>query len=301
MNDAFRALAALASRQDEVVSRDQALALGVSRWSLQRHLANGVLTPVGTHTFRFAGTAITWHGQLRAGLLDLGPDALVACRSAAALHHLDGFAPGPLEFVVPRRSRDRRTVGQVHSGPPVPLLDRTRVGELAVTGVALTIIQLAAHCSRDEVGNALDSAVRLGLVTPDVVRRRLATHRHRSLAGAPLLDDVLADAGVHSFLERRFLQLIRRAGLPKPALQRVHRRGSRLVARVDFDFAPLPVVVEVGGQRGYLTRTERQRQERRRSHLQLLGKVIYFFGYEDVMEDPSYVVGTLRAALGFAS
>jgi hypothetical protein len=113
----------------------------------------------------------------------------------------------------------------------------------------------------------------------------------------PVLDAVLADAGVQSFLERRFLQLIRRAGLPTPALQRVHRRGSRLVARVDFDFAPLPVVVEVGGQRGYLTRTERQRQERRRSELQLLGRIVYFFTYEDVTDDPTYVVATLRSAL----
>jgi very-short-patch-repair endonuclease len=181
------------------------------------------------------------------------------------------------------------------------MLDRSRVEGLAVTSVALTIIHLAADGSRLDVGNALDSAVRLGLVTPDVVQRRLATHRHARLAGARVLDDVLTDAGVESFLERRFLQLVRRAGLPEPGLQRVYRRGTRLVARVDFDFAPMPVVVEVGGQRGYLTRRERQRQERRRSQLQLLGKTIYFFCYEDVTEDPSYVVTTLRAALGFAS
>jgi hypothetical protein len=301
MNEALRAVAARATRQHGVVTRPQALAQGVSRWSFQRHVVNGLLVPVGTHTYQFAGTALTWHGRLQAGLLDLGPDALVAQRSAAALHGLDGFEPGPLEFVVSRVHRDRRTVGPVHSGAAIPTLDRSRVDGLAVTSAALTIIQLAAGGSRRDVANALDSAVRLGLVTPDVVQRRLAVHRHGGLAGAPLLDQLLADAGVESFLERRFLRLVRRAGLPDPALQRVYRHGSRLVARVDFDFAPMPVVVEVGGQRGYLTRRERQRQERRRTELQLLGKIIYFFAYEDVTEDPSYVVTTLRAALGFAS
>jgi hypothetical protein len=297
MNDALRTIAALAAEQHEVVSRAQILSHGLSRSALQRHVADGLLLPVGTHTYRFAGTALGWRGQLHAGLLDLGADALVAGRAAAALHGLDGFEPGPREFVVPRGQRRRRTVGLVRSGPPVPLLDRTRIDGLAVTGAALTIIQLAADASTREVSNALDSAVRLGLVTADVMRRRLAAHRYRTMAGGPLLDEVLSDAGVESFLERRFLRLVRQAGLPEPALQRVHRRGSRLVARVDFDFSPLAIVVEVGGQLGYLTRTERQRQERRRSELQLLGRIVYFFTYDDVTDDPSYVVATLRCAL----
>ena len=297
MNNALRTIAALAIEQHEVVSRAQILSAGVSRSALQRQVASGLLLPVGTHSYRFAGTVLSWRGRLQAGLLDLGPDALVACRSAAALHGLDGFQPGPLEFVVPRRNRDRRTRGEVRSGPPVPLLDRTRVDGLAVTSPALTVIQLGAHASRREVANAVDSAVRLGLLTPEVVRRRLMAHRGRRLVGVPVLDAVLVDAGVHSFLERRFLRLVRQAGLPEPALQRVHRRGSRLVARVDFDFAPLPVVVEVGGQLGYLTRAERQRQERRRSELQLLGRTVHFFSYEDVTDDTTYVVATLRSAL----
>ena len=62
------------------------------------------------------------------------------------------------------------------------------------------------------------------------------------------------------------------------------------IARVDFDFEPLPVIVEVGGRRGYMSASERQRQERRRNQLQLLGKVVYFFCTEDVVESPGYVV-----------
>jgi hypothetical protein len=264
-------------------------------------VSSGLLVRVGTHTYRFAGTALAWRGQLHAGLLDLGDDALVAGRAAAALHGLDGFAPGPLEFVVSRAHRDRRSPGVVRSASAVPLLDRTRVDGLAVTTTAMTIIHLAAGASRQDLANALDSAVRLGLTAPEVVRRRLLAHRHQRLAGVALLDDVLVDAGVQSVLERRFLRLIRQAGLPQPEMQRVYRRGSRLVARVDFEFAPLSIIVEVGGQKGYLTRRERQRQERRRSQLQLLGKVIYFFSYEDVADDPSYVMATVRAALGVAA
>jgi very-short-patch-repair endonuclease len=81
----------------------------------------------------------------------------------------------------------------------------------------------------------------------------------------------------------------------------VYRRVGRHVARVDFDFAPWPVVVEVGGQKGYLTTRERQRQERRRNELHLFGKALYSFSYEDVTEEPGYVVGTVRSALADTS
>jgi hypothetical protein len=184
----------------------------------------------------------------------------------------------------------------VRSGSLIPLRDRVRIDGLAVTGPALTIVQLAADGAPREVSDALDSAVRLGLLTADVVRRRLAVHRRRNLSGSPLLDAVLADAGVESHLERRFLRLVRPAGLPGPVPQRVYRRGSRLVAG-RLRLHPLPVVVEVGGQLGYLTRTERQRQERRRSELQLFGRIVHFFTYEDLTDDPGYVVATLRSAL----
>ena len=73
------------------------------------------------------------------------------------------------------------------------------------------------------------------------------------------------------------------------------------VARVDFDFSPLPVVVEVGGQRGYMSATERRRQEHRRNQLQLLGQVIYFFTTEDVSGDPAYVVATLTKGIRLVS
>jgi very-short-patch-repair endonuclease len=234
---------------------------------------------------------------LRAGLLDLGTDALLAGRAVAALYRLDGFTEGPLEFFVPRWQRDRSTTGLVRSGPAVAPTDRATVEGFAVTSAALTIIHLAAHASRREVANALDSATRLRLVTPDSVQRRLDSLRHRGVGGIAMLDDVLREAGVESWLERRFLELVRSAGLPEPALQRIYKRGTQHVARVDFDFAPASIVVEVGGQKGYLTREERQRQERRRSQLQLLGKIVYFFSHEDVAADPRYVMDTLRAAL----
>ena len=107
----------------------------------------------------------------------------------------------------------------------------------------------------------------------------------------------MESAGVQSWLERQFLALIRRAGLPVPMVQRIYRRDRRHIARVDFDFDPAPVIVEVGGRRGYLSADDRRRQEHRRSELQLIGKIVYFFTTEDVTTDERYVVDTVTGAL----
>jgi hypothetical protein len=163
------------------------------------------------------------------------------------------------------------------------------------------VIHLAGFAGRNATANALDSAIRLRLASTEQVVRRLTQARASGVAGVELIDELLVDAGVESWLERRFLALLRSAGRPQPALQRVYRRDGRHVARVDFDFAPWPVIVEVGGQKGYLTTRERQRQERRRNEINLQGKTVYFFSYEDVTEEPAYVAGTVRSALDATS
>jgi hypothetical protein len=301
MRSELRSLAARAAEQHGVVSRRQMAALGISRWTIQRATAGGLLVPSGRRAWRFAGTPPSWRGDLQAGLFDLGSQALVGGRAAAALLGLDGFAERPLEFVIPRTQRGRATAGVVRTVQHLQPTDRSTVDGLACTNATLTVIHLAAFAGRHATANALDSAMRLRLASTEQLVHRLTQARDHGVAGVELLDELLVDAGVESWLERRFLALIRSAGLPQPALQRVYRRDGRHVARVDFDFSPWPVVVEVGGQKGYLTTRERQRQERRRNELHLLGKIVYFFSYEDVTEEPAYVAGAVRSALDATS
>jgi hypothetical protein len=98
-----------------------------------------------------------------AGLLDLGEEALVGGRAAAALHRFDGFTEGPLEFLVPRELKDRRSLGVVRSTNALPLIDRcTREGCFRATSPAATIVRLAAHVTEAELKRAVDSAIRDG-------------------------------------------------------------------------------------------------------------------------------------------
>lgn len=301
MKDADRAVAALAAQQRQVFTRGQAQAAGVSASGITRRLANGLYRPVGPHTLTFAGVALDWRGRLQAGLLDLGPDAMVAAEAAAGVHGLDGFGEGPLVFLVPRTQRHRPAAGDVVTTSHVSRLDRVMVDGLPVTSGTRTVVELIGRVDPTQLANALDTACRMGLTAPSVVERRLRELGRQGRRGVAEFDAVMADAGVQSWLERRFRRLLRGSGLPTPTVQRVYRRGEDHVARVDFDVAPHPVIVEVGGRRGYLSYAERQRQEHRRNAMQLLGLTIYFFTRDDVNDRPTYVLSTLTAAIRLAS
>jgi hypothetical protein len=298
MNEVDRRLAVIAAQQRQVFTRCQARDAGLSFNAIHRRIDSGALVVVGPHTLTFAGVILDWRGQLKAGLLDLGAEALVTAESGAALLGFDGYEQGPLVYLVPRSLRNRKTNGIVIATPTIEPLDRTEIDGLAVTSGTRTVVELIGRVSPTGLGNALDSACRKRLTAPSVVDRRLAKLGGKGRAGVADYDLVRTIAGVESWLERAFIRLVRRSGLPEPAVQLTYRRDGAHIARVDFDFAPLPVIVEVGGQRGYLSLAERQRQERRRNEVQLLGKMIYFFCTDDVRSDPGYVVKTLRTALG---
>lgn len=296
MNDTDRRLAAFAERQHGVLTRQQARDAGLSPSAVAKRIRRGALKVCGTSTVRLPGVALDWHGQLMAGLLDLGPGALVSGCSAGRLLTLDGFDTDDLEFLVPRSLRNRTTAGVVTSTADIAPLDRVKIGAFPCTSATRTVVELLRTASIDIAGNALDSACRMRLTAVPVVRRRLAELGHDRAASR--FERLIEVGTVESWLERRFVDVVQSAGLPTPELQQRHRLDGVGVVRVDFEYPLWDVVVEVGGRRGYFSRDERQRKERRRNALQLDGKTVYFFTHDDVVGHPDYVTTTLAAALG---
>ena len=214
MKDADRRLVAVAGTQRQVFTRGQARAAGLTDSDIHRRVASGFLVAHGPHTLHFGGATLDWRGRLQAGLLDLGAGAAVSGRSAAALHRLDGFVEGPIEFLVPRGARNRLAVGVVTSSRTLGPLDVATVDGLRTTSATRTILELVGRVSDRELGNAIDSACRLGLTAPDVLRRRMVQIGRRGRAGVAAFELVMAVGGVQSWLERQFLHLIEGTGLP---------------------------------------------------------------------------------------
>ncbi len=267
---------------------------------------------------RMPGAPDSWISRLVAGTLALDGRGVVSHASAARLHRLDNVRHAEPEFLAVR-GRDHVLSGiRVHSArrlepidvmqirrdlPPAVRSDPQlrRAGLLrafAVATASRTVIDLAGSRPSDEVAGALDSAVRLGLSSPTYLRRRLAAVRRRGLGGVRLLDELMLDSGGHTWLERRFLRLVRQSGIRRPRTQVVTRHGGRFVARVDFSFDPLPVVVEVSGRLGHTSEPDRRRDARRRNELQALGYSVVEFTTTDVITCPAYVLAELARHIG---
>ncbi len=158
---------------------------------------------------------------------------------------------------------------------------------------------LEAHTfgfTRDELERAVDSAVRKRLISEQRLRAAIIELNQELQRGTRLLTDVVIDAGGESKLERAFLRLLRRGGLPRPELQRIYREGTRTIARVDAVF-PGNLVVELDGHGSHATRQERQRDAQRRTELLLKGCRVLTFTYDDVRFRPDWVLVQLAEAL----
>jgi len=205
-----------------------------------------------------------------------------------------------VQFTVARGQRNREVLGGdavVHSSTIRLKGDLRRVDGLPVTSPERTIVDLArAGAATPLLEVAIDSAVRLRLTTLDHIIDRIDACQGPARRGVARLDELVLTSGGHTVLERRFLKLLRRAGLPLPKPQVVHRREGRHVARVDFLFPERDLVVEVSGGRGHSTAAERAKDARRRNELQQLGRTVLEFTYEDVTRREAYVLRTLELA-----
>ena len=139
----------------------------------------------------------------------------------------------------------------------------------------------------------MNAADKLGLVDPEQLRREV-DHR-RGTDGVKALRRLLdrqTFSLTDSELERSFLKLIRRAGLPVPKTQ------QRIEGfRVDFLWPELRLVVETDGLRYHRTAAQQAKDRLRDQALVAAGLTVLRFTHAQVVFEPSRVVETLRAVV----
>lgn len=298
MDDRFRHIAALAANQHSVIATDQFEAHGIDASMRSKWARKGLITRVGPRSFAIAGSPPTFQRDMAAGLADLAGYGVAAGRAGARLYGLDSFAAAPTEFILPREHRRFSTNGLVCStARPLTKSDIVTVqGFRCLTAERLILESPSFGFTPAETENAIDSSIRLRLVSEQRLRTRvMGEHRTGVNGGRPLLDALL-DTGGESRLERWFLGLVRRAGISTPQLQKTYRDGTRVVARVDAYF-PGGLVVEVSGHGTHASRRQLQRDAQRQTELTLRGLRVITFTYDDVRDRPDWVIARLREAL----
>jgi very-short-patch-repair endonuclease len=292
-------LTTVAATQDGVVTTDDIERNGGSTAQRQRLVDQRRLERIAPRVFRVAGAPDTHRQRLRAGLLSLGPNSCVSYEAAAELHGLDRSRRNQVEFTIPREHRRGRSQFRLHTTDRSDPTDFVLVSDLRTTSATRTVIDLAhSRAPQGRVEAAMDSAVRLGLSHPRTIALRLETLRGSGRWGCRLIDRLLPDSGGHSPLERRFLQIVRAARLPRPRTQVVHRdQRGRHVARVDFEFVDHELIVEVTGRLGHTSDAERERDAQRRNELQALGHLVIEYTSRQVFDRPWWVASDLKRHL----
>lgn len=281
----------LVRRQHGVVARSQLLELGIGSRSIEHRIAKGRLHPLWRGVYAVGRPEVSESGRWMGAVLACGPTALLSHRSAAALWRI---APvprtGPIEVVAGVFCR--RPGIRTHRRRDLGLEHRREVVGIPVTNPVSTLIDLAS-CSPDwQAERAINEADRLDLVDPEELRRTVAglgprpgMARMRRILGL----DALTDTG----LERKFLAIVRAAGLPLPETQ-VYVNGYR----VDFYWPKLRLVVETDGWRHHRTSGEQATDRRRDQAHMTSGLTTVRFGEDQVRYEAVYVRRTLAAVIG---
>jgi hypothetical protein len=284
----------LADRQHGVVTREQLLALGMGARSIEHRLANGRLHSVMRGVYAVGRPGLDKRGWWMAAVLACGPEALLSHRSAAALWGIRRarkveIRRGDIHVVVPRGNSKLRPGIRAHRRHDHAAPRRREVDGIPVTHPVATLVDLAAGLPDGQLEAAVNEADHLRLVDPERLRneidalpRWLGSGRLRRLLDKPTITLATTE------LERLFLPLAFKAGLPAPLTQ------ARLDGyRVDFYWPDLGIVVETDSLRYHRT-PFRQASDKRRDNAHAgSGLTTLRFTHGQVLHEPAYVLKTL--------
>lgn len=211
-------LAALAGTQHGVVARKQLQALGYSDGAIDRAADLGRLHHIHRGVYAVGHMRLSSHGYCQAALLACGRQALLSHTSAAWLWGLHPRLALPVEVIRPSRGH-RRSAIRVHHAPGLGVDDRAEREGLRLTGLARTFLDLAARESRIGLKGALDRADRLGIFDLHAIDSLLGrAGKHPGTRKLRHATDPFREPGfTRSGLERYFLALVRKMGLPVPS------------------------------------------------------------------------------------
>ena len=260
-------LSELARRQHGIVSIRQLVGpLGYSQSAVSRAVGHGRLHRLHRGVYAVGHTRLSPQGRYLAAVLACAPGALLSHVSAAWPWGLLKQRPGAIHISAPTRRRARPPLCIHHAR----LVDDDRALRegIPVTALPRTLLDLAAMLPAGRLQRAIERSEELRLLDLGPVDAMLA--RAGGHPGAGRLRRTLAlyrsPAFTRSGLERRFLELVRKAGLPAPSMN--YSEGG---FELDAYWQPERFVVELDVYETHGTREAFERDRLRQEELKLAG------------------------------
>jgi Transcriptional regulator, AbiEi antitoxin len=280
----------IASRAHGVVTRRELEGAGITAEEIRNRLGKGVLTKVHRGVYRVGHLAPSLEAEYQAAVKACGEQALLAGRAAGYLWALIKGSPPQPEVLTPTGRRVRGVV--VHHARRTDLVDAGRRRGIPVTSVPRTLLDLASSLPEPALARACHEAGVKYRTTPNQVGAVLT--RFPNAPGRAKLRRVLrGEVPVTlSRLERRFLELLAKAGLPLPITNRLADAH-----RVDCRWPERRLTVELDSYRYHNSRHSWEQDRRREREARVRGDEFRRYTWSDIFEDPRFMLAELRILL----
>ncbi|MCU1450761.1 MAG: hypothetical protein JWP02_2931 [Acidimicrobiales bacterium] len=274
-------------RQQSVITKDQAIACGMTPAEIRTRHESGLWVREESGLYRSAEAPVTWAQNGMSACLVAGPGAVLSRRSAAVVWGFSGFRPGPIDITVPAGRSGRNAIARVHRVRELLPADITRRNGLPVTRPALTLVHLAGSVSLELLEEAVDDALIRRLVPLETFRTRVASARGRGIMNLRRVLELWPPGPLPGSLgEMRATRWLCARGAPLGERQYVIRdRRGRFVAQVDRAWPDKRVVLERDSMRWHGTPRGLARDELRYPKLRALGWAVFSKAPDDDLTD----------------
>lgn len=287
-------LAELAATQHGVVSQRQLLGLGYSEGAIARAIQAGRLHRLHRGAYNLGHPAASRHGMYLAAIFSCGEGALISHFSAAWLWGLYPNWTRTPEVTAPFRGHRRAGI-RIHHSTILEAEDQATLRSIPVTAVPRVLLDLGTRQTDKQIESLLEKAERRGLLDVGAIdsliarsgrhagRKRL--QRATALYRSPIMS--------RARTERLFFDLVKRAGLPRPAI-------NTFVAghEIDAYWERERFAVELDGYATHRTRAAFERDPVRIEDLKLAGIDAIRITARRLEREPDEVVKRLRLLLG---
>ena len=227
-----------------------------------------------------------------------------AIASHATAAHLWGLAGRPKVIEVTSPNKGRPSRGHViHRSTDLIADNVGEVGSIPCSTVVRLLVDVGIPWGDGFAGRCLDEAARRGLANDRAVAAELHRVARRGRNGVGPMRRVLSDrlgwsSLTESQIESEFARVMLIAGVELPTPQvNIVKRSGRLIARVDFVYQDLRLVIALDGERFHSDTNTFRKDRRQQNDLILEGYRVLRFTAWDVFAAPEYVVASVVAAL----
>jgi very-short-patch-repair endonuclease len=278
----------LARQDHNVVTYEELLGLGFTKSAIEHRIRKGRLHPKARGVYAVGTPELTREGRWMVAVKQCGNQAVLSHLTAAVHYGIWKREPRQIHVTVPRCANPKPGGVKLHRRGEV--VSRRWRG-VPVTTIDETVIDCTTLLSRDDVEHLINQADIKGLTDPERLRRAAARAKRRP--GARELRriiDIATFQFTRSQLERTFIPIALRAGLPRP-LTAQWVTGYE----VDFYWPELKLVIETDGLRYHRTPQQQAKDLARDQKHVASGLTCCRFSHGQIRYEPKRVEAVLRA------